>query len=76
MGLTTRERKTRRRLVGEVADADVVGVGRVAEVRRRVLAGQGADRGDHAAVELEIVVAVEDVVLAVVLVLHGHRDLD
>ena len=38
------------------------------------LPGEGADGGDHAAVILEVVVAVEDVVLAVVLVLDRHVD--
>ena len=37
-------------------------------------AGERADGGDHAAVVLQVVVGVEDVVLAVVLVLDGHVD--
>ena len=50
-------------------------VGRVAEPRfRPVAAPQGTDGRDHAAVLLQVVVRVEDVVLAVVLVLD--RDID
>src|SRR4028118_1562828 len=44
-------------------------VGGVRYRRLRVAAGEGADGGDHAAVVLEVVVRVEEVVLAVVHVL-------
>ena len=50
------------------------GVGGVAEPRLGVAPGERADGGDHAAVLLQVVVAVEDVVLAVVLVLDGDVD--
>ena len=37
-----------------------------------LLAGEAADGGNHAAVKLQVVVAVKNVVLAVVLVVQGH----
>ena len=52
------------------------GPGRVGTVPKklpRVPAGQGAHGGDHAAVVLHVVVAIEDVVLPGVLVLGGHH---
>ena len=49
-------------------------VGGVAEPRLGRAPGEGPDGGDHPAVVLQVVVGVEDVVLAVVLVLD--RDLD
>ena len=62
-------------LVLEVAVAGPGGVGTVAEELARVAACQGAHGGNHAAVVLHVVVAVEDVVLAGVLVLGGNDDL-
>ena len=46
-------------------------VGRIAEELAGVVAGERAHGGYHAAVELHIVVGVEDVVFAVVLILGG-----
>ena len=62
------------RLLSERARADRVGSRRVADVGARGRAGQGPDRRDHAAVVLEVVVAVGDVVLARVDVLGGDVD--
>src|SRR6202000_2332700 len=50
-------------LLGQATGAHGAGVGRVADVGVRVAAGQRPDRGDHAAVVLEVVVGVGDVVL-------------
>src|SRR5947209_3056602 len=61
-------------LFGQGAGLRRVGDGRVADVGGGVAAGQGADHGDHAAVVLEVVVGVGDVVLAGVDVLGRHRD--
>ena len=47
---------------------------RVAEIVAGLLAGKSADGGDHAAVELQVVIAIEYVVFAVVLIVN--RDLD
>src|SRR5581483_2553397 len=62
-------------LVVQVAHAHQRGIGAIPEELPRILAGKGANRGDHPAVVLHVVVAVEDVVLAVVLVLGGNGDL-
>ena len=61
-------------LLLERAGADRVGRGRVPDVGLGLGAGQRADGGDHAPVVLEVVVAVEDVRLAVVDILRGHLD--
>src|SRR5208337_4394154 len=60
-------------LLLEVADGGARRVVSVAEIMLRLAARQGADGGDHATVELQVIVAVEDVMLAVVLVVQ--RDL-
>src|SRR5690606_24785937 len=61
-------------LLAERARAHGVGRGRVADVGLRVGAGQRAHRGDHAAVVLEVVVGVGDVVFTRIDVLRRHRD--
>ena len=66
-------RKTRERLLFQIANLGSARVLRVAEFLPWRTAGEGADCGNHATVELEIIVAVEDVVLAVVLIVQ--RDL-
>ena len=62
------------RLLGQVRTCGRAGSARVAEPGPGAGRRQRVDGGDHAAVVLEVVVAVEDVVLAVVLVLHRHLD--
>ena len=62
------------RLLGQAPHAGTGRVGRVTEPRLWLGAGQGPDGRDHAAVVLEVVVGVEDVVLTVVLVLDRHLD--
>ena len=62
------------RLLFEVAHVRPRRIGRVAEVAPRRRSRQRANGGDHAAVELQVVVRIEDVVLAVVLVLGGDLD--
>src|SRR5205823_5249811 len=61
-------------LVGQVALFWIERVRGVAEILLRVMSRERPDGRDHAAVILEVVVAVEDVVLAVVLVLGGDDD--
>ena len=63
-GLTTRARNTRVVSSDSVRVRTASGPGVVADVGGRVLAGQRAHGGDHAAVVLEVVVGVGDVVLA------------
>src|SRR5690606_5931889 len=60
--------------VGEGAGADRLGAGGVADVRLGGGAAERADGGDHAAVVLEVVVGVGDVVFAGVGVLGGDGD--
>src|SRR5690606_8243883 len=54
--------------------AHLVRCGGIADVGLRLDAGEGAHGGDHAAVVLEVVVRVGDVVLAGVRILRGYRD--
>ena len=61
-------------LVGERANARVVGHGVVVVVERGRAAGVDRHRRRQAALELVVVVAVEQIVLAVVLVLHHRLD--
>src|SRR5213076_3579524 len=61
-------------LLGQRAGPHVGGPVRVTDDGGRVTAGEGADHGDHAAVVLEVVVGVGDVVFAGVDVLGGHGD--
>src|SRR5204863_7978807 len=63
-----------RGLLGQAAGAHRLGPVRVADVRGGVAPGQRAHHGDHAAVVLEVVVRVGDVVLAGVDVLRRHGD--
>ncbi|MDT4840593.1 hypothetical protein FQZ97_744210 [compost metagenome] len=59
-------------LLLEAADARQVGLAVVAVVTGDLFPAQGLGGGEHAALELVVVVGVEDVVLAIVLVLqHG-----
>ena len=46
---------------------------RVAKIMRRPTSAEGPDRGDHAAMKLKVVVAIEQIMLAIVLVMD--RDL-
>ena len=61
-------------LLRQRAGAHRVGPGVVADVGGRRLPGQRPHGGDHAAVVLEVVIRVGDVVFAGVGVLGGHRD--
>ncbi len=61
-------------LLGQAPHPGPGGVGGVAEPGLGLHAGDGPDRRDHPAVVLQVVIGIEDVVLAVVLVLD--RDLD
>src|SRR5690606_24640673 len=61
-------------LLDEGAGADRLGAGGVADIRLGGGAAQRADGGDHAAVVLEVVVGVGDVVFAGVGVLGGDGD--
>src|SRR5450830_13185 len=56
----------------QIADLRARRVMAVAEIMARLLAGQRANGRNHAAVILQVIVAVEDVVFAVVLVMQGH----
>ena len=47
---------------------------RIAEVVARFAPRERADGGNHAAVELQIIVAVENVMFAVVLIVERHFD--
>src|SRR5262249_42509495 len=62
-------------LISQVAYLGAVWVGGVAEKRLRIVPGQRPYRGDHAAVVLQVVIAIKDVVLAIVLILNRYRDL-
>ena len=61
--------------VCQIAHARPARVARVAEVGGGIASGKGPHRCHHAAVILQVVVAVENIVLTVVLILHrnGHR---
>src|SRR5258708_17077436 len=61
-------------LFAKIANLRRVRTRAVAEVRFRLSPGKRPDRRDHAAVKLEVIIGVEDVVLAIVLV--GQRPLD
>ena len=74
LGLTTRLRKTRPRSSASERACTRSGSAESPKHGLGVAAGERAHRGHHAAVVLEVVVGVEDVVLAVVLVLD--RDVD
>src|SRR5262249_23221157 len=63
------------RLVSQFAYAGAARVARITKVGFGILAGEGAHRGYHTAVVLHVVVTIEDVVLTVVLVLHGNGHL-
>ena len=73
-GLITRRTVDAQRFFFQIADLRLASGGSIAEVSLGLRAGQAADRRDHAAVELKVIVGVEDVVLAVVLVVQ--RDLN
>ncbi|MNY65539.1 hypothetical protein D3C86_2028200 [compost metagenome] len=48
------------------------GVLRISEIMLRLLACEVADRGNHATMKLQVIVAVEQVVLPVILVVQCH----
>ena len=56
----------------KIADLGRIGPRAIAEIRLGLGSRQGADGSDHASVELEIIVGVEDVVLAIVLIVQRH----
>src|SRR5260363_396685 len=62
------------RFLPQIAYLGTGGVMRVAEIVTRAAAGEAVNRCDHAAMKLEIVIAIEEVMFTVVLIMQ--RDVD